>query len=751
MSRQTYTRKEVIETEQAWLRQRRERLFGKEAAEKLDQTRFGIALSGGGIRSATINLGFLKTLQRFDLLRKADYLSTVSGGGYTGAFIQAATRAKGSYEAVFAPERIAHMRSHGDYLIPGQKPLAKLWNTLVLVVAYVVSWIMNLSNLAIVLGIGGVAGWLLWHILGMGDPAFWQNFHAHSQPVGEIGKWALLAVLVIHFVVNIVQVYGQGISRAFNQIETGLLIGALVAWLVILLASVERLYWPDTHTLLVAGALMAGLFLLGFATNANAVGFHRYYRNQLAKAFLFDTGEWASAKLWQLGRTEREADLLAPYPLINTCLNILSLGGDKKIKGSKGNDYFLLSPLHCGSKLSRYVRTADFPGYRELTLAAATTISAAAVNPGMGNYSNPILSMLLTLFNARLGFWLNNPLNDSKTYRVWWPAYFFKEMMLKLDSGAKKINVSDGGHIENLAVYELLRRRCRLIIAVDAGADPEFHFDDLENLTIRARNELGIDIAFRPDQVPEEVIRPRPSHGYSRQRFAVADLYLLWEEFGLCTPDGQPVRLPSGKPCEVLVNYHYDAADDELTYSVALKAKAGVDADQATLERWQARAIEMVEERLSAKTALSGRDKLKVGTLVYVKSSVTAPEGKPLIIPDTEEGRIKYDTYKYKIYHPNFPHEPTSDQFFDPVQWEAYYQLGQYLAGDVLGIDLSKFPPEGFLWERTIEELIARFNPRQATPTPDTPAITRPREMGPAPLPEESVAPSPEQKVDYRM
>jgi len=44
------------------------------------------------------------------------------------------------------------MRSHGDYLIPGQKPLAKLWNTLVLVVAYVVSWIMNLSNLAIVLG-----------------------------------------------------------------------------------------------------------------------------------------------------------------------------------------------------------------------------------------------------------------------------------------------------------------------------------------------------------------------------------------------------------------------------------------------------------------------------------------------------------------------------------------------------------------------------------------------------------------------
>ena len=45
----------------------------------------GLALSGGGIRSATFNLGVLQALARLDILRRFDYLSTVSGGGYIGA------------------------------------------------------------------------------------------------------------------------------------------------------------------------------------------------------------------------------------------------------------------------------------------------------------------------------------------------------------------------------------------------------------------------------------------------------------------------------------------------------------------------------------------------------------------------------------------------------------------------------------------------------------------------------------------
>src|SRR5688572_249386 len=47
----------------------------------------GLAISGGGIRSATFALGVLETLRRCNVLRRIDYLSTVSGGGYIGAWL----------------------------------------------------------------------------------------------------------------------------------------------------------------------------------------------------------------------------------------------------------------------------------------------------------------------------------------------------------------------------------------------------------------------------------------------------------------------------------------------------------------------------------------------------------------------------------------------------------------------------------------------------------------------------------------
>ena len=84
----TFDNATVIATEDEVLKLRRKKLFGEEDAAQLDDTRFGIALSGGGIRSATINMGFLKTLNNFGILKRADYLSTVSGGGYTGSYIQ---------------------------------------------------------------------------------------------------------------------------------------------------------------------------------------------------------------------------------------------------------------------------------------------------------------------------------------------------------------------------------------------------------------------------------------------------------------------------------------------------------------------------------------------------------------------------------------------------------------------------------------------------------------------------------------
>ena len=66
----------------------------------LNRDLVGLAFSGGGIRSATFNLGILQGLASFRLLGAFDYLSTVSGGGYIGAWLAAWIRREGDLENV---------------------------------------------------------------------------------------------------------------------------------------------------------------------------------------------------------------------------------------------------------------------------------------------------------------------------------------------------------------------------------------------------------------------------------------------------------------------------------------------------------------------------------------------------------------------------------------------------------------------------------------------------------------------------
>ncbi len=80
----------------------------------------GVSFSGGGIRSATFNLGVLQGLQELDLLRQVDYLSTVSGGGFIGAWLLGNVRRSKYWLGSLAPweKSIAHLRSYSNYLAP---------------------------------------------------------------------------------------------------------------------------------------------------------------------------------------------------------------------------------------------------------------------------------------------------------------------------------------------------------------------------------------------------------------------------------------------------------------------------------------------------------------------------------------------------------------------------------------------------------------------------------------------------------
>ncbi|HND89188.1 MAG TPA: hypothetical protein PK971_12715, partial [Saprospiraceae bacterium] len=424
----TFTFRDVILREKEQLRLRRSKL-GIQHGTPEQENWFGIALSGGGIRSATINLGILKTLNKFGILQKADYLSSVSGGGYTNSFVQGTAKCEGSFSKLFTAEQIEAMRQHGEYLIPG-KGFWKTGNAFLLTVAFVVSWLMSLVSPLIV---GGLIYYVYLTITGLlGE----RPFEFLDVLRGSNWTWWLTTVvgglLLVHFLANIVLNFNLSVSKAFNRIEAVVLMVALTLYVWALVGGYQGSTFLTTDQITDYAINAVLLFVLGYFTNPNALSFHRFYRKQLADLFLRFSGCCVNIPLKDVfnAASDQEKDYIAPYPLINTCLNLLNPGGDAVFKGSKTSDYYLLSPLFCGSKLVGYVPTDRYWDYQRMTLPAAVTISAAAVNPGMGMYSNKALSVAMTLLNARLGYWISNPRILVKMRAFpWWPVYFFRELL----------------------------------------------------------------------------------------------------------------------------------------------------------------------------------------------------------------------------------------------------------------------------------------------------------------------------------
>jgi hypothetical protein len=90
----------------------------------------------------------------------------------------------------------------------------------------------------------------------------------------------------------------------------------------------------------------------------------------------------------------------------------------------------------------------------------AMAISGAAANPNMGRATSPASAFLMTVFNVRLGWWIGNPRHDDGS-PLPGPrlglTYTALELFGGTDDSRKFINLSDGGHFDNLGVYELVR------------------------------------------------------------------------------------------------------------------------------------------------------------------------------------------------------------------------------------------------------------------------------------------------------
>ena len=235
-------------------------------------------------------------------------------------------------------------------------------------------------------------------------------------------------------------------------------------------------------------ALMAVLLLVAIImsryVNINTFSLHAMYRSRLIRAYLgasntqrepnpftgFDPQDNLPMHRLSRGR---------PFHVVNIALNLVR--GKRLAWQQRKAETFTVTRLHAGSARVDYQHSAHYGDRDGIKLGTAMAISGAAASPNMGYHSSPLVTFLMTFFNARLGWWLPNPGAHGKGL---WPERGPKSALGALlgeafgltDDENPYVYLSDGGHFENLGLYEMVLRRCHTIVVIDASADPNYEF-----------------------------------------------------------------------------------------------------------------------------------------------------------------------------------------------------------------------------------------------------------------------------------
>jgi hypothetical protein len=304
--------------------------------------------------------------------------------------------------------------------------------------------------------------------------------------------------------------------------------------------SFDRTLENSPAALIVTAACLAlvGL-LLAWRVDINKFSLHMMYRNRLVRAYFGASNTdrqphpftgFAKADDIHLDcLLETEGKLQRPYHIVNTALNLVNgkelawqtrkaagftftpafCGFELPVTGASGNAQLAHEAMRGGFRPTKSYRPHPPKRHDEecgINLGMAVAVSGAAASPSMGYHSSPPLAFLMTLFNVRLGRWFANPIRPDvgrkgthaakapRTSPAFGAAYLVKELFGLTDAKSDYLYLSDGGHFENLGVYELVRRRCRLIVVVDAGADGAFDFEDLGNAIRKCGTDLHIEI-----------------------------------------------------------------------------------------------------------------------------------------------------------------------------------------------------------------------------------------------------------------
>ncbi|MGG2459758.1 hypothetical protein ACO0M4_08035 [Streptomyces sp. RGM 3693] len=698
----------------------------------------GFCVSGGGIRSACVTLGALQALRT--QLCTARYLVSVSGGGYTTGALQLALAGKGPCcgkdryrprpDNVFmrgTPEE-DHTRRHSKYIAEGTgqwlaaigavlrgllASLGLLTATL-LVLGLALSWGYHLVPLAdptrppafwgpapwAVLVLLGCAAalWFLWLVslflarqrLSGGlqtvyltfvaaglllavavvvIPALaWGTKNIWKLPAPETGVSAGGAALLT-YVTALLSTTWRRIESAEQAVESAKrsrlvravpnLTKYLLVWVVLAVVAVASLLvlggtivngrrWPAAVQ--IGLPVVLGLVVLGL--DQTWMSLHPFYRARLATAFAVRR------------RTDPDGEQIAvPYEFDESTplpwydrrhpgfpqvifAAAANLSGDDRTPPGRHAVSFTLSYDYVGGPDVGYARTDVLwnrtrPVIRkDLTVESAVAVSGAAFASAMGRQARAFQT-LFALSNARLGTWLPNPgvLGALWGEHADWGLppmpgirrlpYLLREVSGRYPMDDRMLLVTDGGHYENLGLVELLRHGVTTAVCVDASGGSGAFAAALGEAIALAQEELGVEI--RIERKGWEKLVPGSAPPLTPQQNP---------------PTPSPPTLPGLAPPNPLA-----------ALNLRLSAEAVVEGEIV-----YPRAL--VDER--------GRTLGTRGRLIVARATLTAD--------------MPYELLAYAQADQEFPHDGTSDQWFDSRRFDAYQELGHWIGERVAAL-----------------------------------------------------------------
>jgi hypothetical protein len=348
--------------------------------------------------------------------------------------------------------------------------------------------------------------------------------------------------------------------------------------------------------------------VMAWRVDINEFSLHHFYKNRLVRCYLGAPREREDRKAnpftnfdpdddFPLNHLD-DANFSGPFPIINATLN-LSSGRNLAWQERKGAS-FIFTPVYSGydtgrdrsgTSASRHMRVGGDaeggsarPGYYPTHLVAKTkhereaaptdgtarrftydgiklgttvAISGAAASPNRGYHRSTAVAFLMSVFNVQLGWWLGNPAgpeadSSGPTFGL---GYTLAELFGTTSADSAFVNLSDGGHFDNMGLYELVRRKCRYIIVCDAEQDEEMRFGGLSAAIRMCRTDFGAEIAIDLSQFERKP--DNKAEGFSGCHHAIGDI--IYAE----RPPGRLVYLKSSltgdEPADLL-GYHKKVA-----------------------------------------------------------------------------------------------------------------------------------------------------------------------------------------------